>query len=152
MSELTEQLDKIIQQAALDGALTQKAVDQFHAVLTQNTALEKETSQLVKANDQLKIDCSVYEGQRDVARNECEGWAGREQDLLTREAEITKLEMVAEYELQRVKDHQQMFTTVFRNSVIRKEVMTPTHPSAPDQYGTRQEGYPNKDTVEEEEG
>ena len=36
MSELTIELDKLIQKAALDGALTQKAVDMFHSVLGEN--------------------------------------------------------------------------------------------------------------------
>ena len=152
MSELTEQLDKIIQQAALDGALTQKAVDQFHSILNENKDLvhdiEKQNKDLGEAQkriSKLEIDLGMAQTLNKVA-------AEAEIEMIEREKKMTSLELTAEHEQRRVKDHINMFTIVFRNSVLRKEVMTPTHPSAPDQYGTRQEGYPNKDTVEEEEG
>ena len=151
MSELTEQLDKIIQQAALDGALTQKAVDQFHSIIVQNTALETEVASLetvlderAKKIDRLEIDLGMAKTLNKVA-------AEAEIEMIEREKNITTLELTAEHEKQRVKDHISMFTTVFRNSVIRKEVMTPVTPAPMDQGMRGTDGYPQRDTVESEE-
>ena len=54
MSDLTIELDKLIQQAALDGALTQKAVDMFHTVLKENEELREslEKKDLFESLDQ----------------------------------------------------------------------------------------------------
>ena len=151
MSELTEQLDKIIQQAALDGALTQKAVDQFHSIITQNTALETQVADLEGLAEERRKKISGLEIDVALSKTMVEVAAKAEVEMIEREKKMTELELRAEYQLVRVNDHKEMFKTVFRNSVLRKEVMTPVHPSAPDQYGTRQEGFPAKDTVEEEE-
>ena len=151
MSELTEQLDKIIQQAALDGTLTQKAVDQFHSIIVQNTALETEVASLetvlderAKKIDRLEIDLGMAKTLNKVA-------AEAEIEMIEREKNITTLELTAEHEKQRVKDHINMFTTVFRNSVLRKEVMTPLEANRLDQGMQGQTGYAQKDTVESEE-
>lgn len=151
MSELTEQLDKMIQQAALDGALTTKAVDQFHSLVHQCDeqaeelrSLTKVKTELIDQRDQLKIDLGLSKTLVELA-------AKAEVEMIEREKNITTLELTAQHHEQRVVDHQFMFTTVFRNSVLRKEVMTPTN-STVDQYGSRQTDFPSKDTVEEEEG
>ena len=152
MSELTEQLDKIIQQAALDGALTQKAVDQFHTVLAENTALETKVASLEVVVEERRKKISGLEIDIALSKSLVELAAKAEVEMIEREKNMTKLELTANFQEQRVNDHKKMVELIFRNSVIRKGVMTPTHPSAPDQYGTRQEGYPQQDTVEEEEG
>lgn len=151
MSELTEQLDKMIQKAALDGALTSKAVDQFHSLVKQKDALEEKAIKL----EQVLMETDKQVNKLDADNTELRalqgGMAQRENEVSEREKEITKLEMVAEYELQRVKDHKEMFTTVFRNSVLRKEIMTPNE-SHTDVNGASHQSYSSKDTVEEEEG
>jgi hypothetical protein len=71
---------------------------------------------------------------------------------MDREGKCTELEIRKECADLRVTDHKEMFTTVFRNSVLRKEVMSPVSAGPIDQYGTKQSDvYPSKDTVEEEE-
>jgi len=151
MSELTIELDKLIQKAALDGALTQKAVDMFHSVLKENEELSKQLEtdvDKIKADalmiDSLKTDLRIAQGLNKVA-------AEMEASLINREQKITVLEMQAKYELVRVEDHKEMFTTVFRNSVLRKEVMTPLPGLKADQYGTSHSPYVQKDSVTEEE-
>ena len=152
MSELTEQLDKIIQQAALDGALTQKAVDQFHSIITHNAALETKVTALEETVEDRGKKISTLELDLGMAKTLNKVAAEAEIVMIEREQKMTTLELTANFQEQRVNDHKKMVELIFRNSVIRKGVMTPTHPSAPDQYGTRQEGYPQQDTVEEEEG
>jgi len=151
MSELTIELDRLIQKAAIDGALTQKAVDMFHTVLTENEDLKKQLEtdvDKIKADalmiDQLKTDLRIAQGLNKVA-------AEMEASLINREKEMTRLELLAEYSAIRVTDHKEMFTTVFRNSVLRKEVMTPLPGLKADQYGTSHSPYAQKDSVEEKE-
>lgn len=151
MSELTEQLDKIIQQAALDGTLTQKAVDQFHSIITQNAALETKVASLETVVEERGKKISKLEIDIGISKTLVELAAKAEVDMIEREKNITTLELTANFQEQRVNDHKKMVELVFRNSVLRKEVMTPTN-STVDQYGSRQTDFPNKDTVEEEEG
>jgi len=151
MSELTEQLDKIIQQAALDGALTQKAVDQFHSIIIQNAALETQVADLESLGEERRKKISGLEIDIALSKSLVEVAAKAEVEMIEREKNITTLELTAAHQEQRVNDHKKMVELIFRNSVLRKEVMTPTN-STIDQYGSRQTDFPNKDTVEEEEG
>ena len=151
MTDLTDQLDKLIRKAALDGALTEDAVAQFHSLVKQCESQAEELRKLNKLNTELIDKREKLTLDLDIAKTLNKVAAEAEIAMIEREKFITKLELNAEHQKQRVADHINMFTTVFRNSVLRKEVMTPVHPSAPDQYGTRQEGFPAKDTVEEEE-
>ena len=66
MSELTDELDKLIQKAALDGALTQDAVAQFHALVTQCDSqaeelrsLNKVNSEIIEKRDELKSKLQI---------------------------------------------------------------------------------------------
>jgi hypothetical protein len=151
MTDLTDQLDKIIQKAALDGALTADAVDQFHSLVKQCDSqaeelrkLNKVNTDLIDARDKLKVELNLAQTLNKVA-------AEAEIAMIERECNITTLELTAAHEKQRVQDHINMFTTVFRNSVLRKEVMTPLEATRMDQGMSGQGGYASKDTVEEEE-
>ena len=152
MTDLTNELEVIIQKAALDGALTQDAVAQFHALVTERDALKKDNCRLDDLNTELNEKVNHF-SQRVTAAETCaQEWAGREQDLMDREGTCTKLEVEKECAELRVKDHQKMVELIFRNSVIRKSVMTPVTPGPIDQYGTKQpDAYPSKDDVAEEE-
>jgi len=151
MTDHIKEIDKIIQKAALDGVLTSGAVKQFNELILERDALAKTV-------DAQKITLKSKEDECNHLQESLAKYREMEQTLCTREAAVEEDEnehrdrkVRLECADLRIKDHKEMFTTVFRNSVLRKEVMTPTHPSAPDQYGTRQEGYPSKDTTEEEE-
>lgn len=150
MTELTDQLDKIIQKAALDGALTNEAVSQFHALVKERDALKE-------ANVEWERNDKVTTKERDELRKRVseldtcvQDWAGREQDLLDREGKCTELEIRKECADERVKDHQEMFRIVFRNAVIRKEVMTRSDNHV-ESNGASHNSYENKETLEEEE-
>lgn len=152
MSELTDGLDKLIQKAALDGALTQDAVAQFHALVTQCDSQAEELRSLQKVNTEI-IDA------RDELSRKVKIMLDDANELSTRAAAVEEAEdehrdrkVRLECAELRVKDHKEMFTTVFRNSVLRKEVMTPVTPGPVDQYGTKQpDAPPAKDEVKEEE-
>ena len=166
MSELTIELDRLIQKAALDGALTKEAVDMFHGVLEQNgelkETLERKDRFEVERNktmERLETDLRIAQGLNKVA-------AEMEAAIINREQKMTELEVTAKNEKQRVEDHQNMFGLVFRNAVLRNSILgqelvaIPGTPDQIDQYGTRQYntgrepdvvGVPVSKTGEEEE-
>lgn len=152
MSKLTDELDKLIQKAALDGALTQDAVAQFHALVTQCDSqaeelrsLQKVNTEIIDARDELSRKVKVMLDDANELGTRAAAIEEDENDHRDRKVKLECAEL-------RVKDHKEMFTTVFRNSVLRKEVMTPVTPGPIDQYGTKQgDVLPTKDTVEEEE-
>jgi hypothetical protein len=152
MSDLTEGLEVLIQKAALDGALTQDAVAQFHSLVKERDALKTDNEHYHLKNEQMDKQITKLDARASTAEKCAEEWAGREQDLMDREGKCTELEIRKECADLRVTDHQEMFKTVFRNSVLRKGVMTPVSAGPVDQYGTKQaDSYPSHDTVEEEE-
>ncbi len=152
MTDLTDSLEVLIQKAALDGALTADAVAQFHSLVTERDALKTDLEDLTKVHANVVVNRDALNEKMQAAVKCAEEWAGREQDLMDRENKCTELEIRKECADLRVLDHKEMFTTVFRNSVLRKEVMTPVGAGPIDQYGTKQSDvYPSKDTVEEEE-
>jgi len=151
MTDLTDQLDRIIQKAALDGALTKEAVDQFHKILTENSSLLEEVDDLKGKNVAGSKELEACKVKMEDFRAKVTDWVTREKELSEREKFITTLTLTAEHEAKRVQDHINMFTTVFRNSVLRKEVMTPLEATRMDQGMQGQGGYAQKDSVEEEE-
>jgi chromosome segregation ATPase len=151
MSDLTENLEKLIQKAALDGALTEGAVDQFHALVTERDALKDDNDTLnVRNKDQTKTIERLSE-QYNENHSQLADWAKREQDLKDREGKCTELEIRKECAEKRVEDHQSMVGLIFRNAVMKKGVMTPLPGLKADQYGTSHAPYAQKDDVEEEE-
>ncbi len=152
MNKLTEQLDTMIQKAALDGALTQDAVKQFHELVEANDSQTKQLSSLRddlglanKDRDRLKIELGIANTLVKVA-------AEAELKMIEREKEMTKLELLAEYSAIRVKDHVAMVELIFRNSILRTQMMTPGHPGHVDQYGTVQnQQYETKHDLESKE-
>lgn len=151
MSELTIELDRLIQKAALEGALTQDAVAQFHAVLTKCDAQTDKINELDKALADVREERDRIATQRDNMQKQVLLDAERVNELEEREKKITEMEVREECTMLRIADHQEMFRVVFRNAVVRKEVMTPVEGLKADQYGTSHAPWAQKDTVEEEE-
>lgn len=151
MDKYLQEIEHAVKKAGIEGALTEEAVTQFHGVIEKCDELtgdletsEKARASLILQRDQLQADLGIAQALNKVA-------AEAEMAMIEREAKITKLECKAEHMEERVKDHKEMFTTVFRNSVLRKEVMTPLPGLKQDQYGTSHAPYAQKDSVEEKE-
>ena len=151
MTELTDNLERIIQKAGIDGALTEDAVAQFHALVEQQKASKialDDYFKLTAQHDATIADLTT----RLVAAETCaQEWAGREQDLMDREGQCTELEIRKECADKRVEDHQSMVGLIFRNAVIKKGVMTPLAGLKADQYGSSHAPFAQKDDLEEEE-
>ena len=150
MTELTDKLEKVIQQAALDGALTEDAVAQFHTLVKERDALKDANVEWEENDKKRKKEVQTLLAELDMAKALNKVAAEAEMAMIEREQKITTLELKAEHMEERVKDHKEMFTTVFRNSVIRREVMTPAG-SHTESSGASHQTYSEKNTVDEKE-
>lgn len=151
MSDLTDNLETLIQKAAIDGALTADAVAQFHSLVKERDALKTDNRRLDDLNTELEEKVNHF-NQRVTAAETCaQEWAGREQDLMDREGKCTELEIRKECAETRVDDHKNMIGLIFRNAVLKKGVMTPLAGLKADQYGSSHAPFAQKDDVEEEE-
>lgn len=136
-----QEIEKCIQKAALDGVLTTTAIEQYHAILEANEKLVGENKHqnelIVKKNEELstlKERVNKYV-EKEGAFND------REHEVKEREVHMTKLELTATHHYQRVEDHKAMFSQVFRNMEVRRNVFTAVDPGKPDQYGSRISGH-----------
>jgi len=145
-----EEIEEVLRRASIDGALTREASDYFHDVLKKNDELVEANASQTKQLSSVRDDLGKANTALGIANALVKVAAEAELKMIEREARITTLELTAKHQTERVKDHKEMFTTVFRNSVLRREVMTPTTPYV-DQYGNKTDTYPSKDKVEEEE-
>ena len=150
MSELTDGLDKLIQKAALDGALTPEAVAQFHSLVTQCDAqaielrdLQKVNIEIIDARDELSRKVKIMLDDANELSTRAAAIEADEDEHRDRKVKLECAEL-------RVTDHQEMFRVVFRNAVLKREVVTPGSASF-DQYNTKTDNFPDKTPVEEEE-
>ncbi len=150
MSELTENLDKLIQKAALDGALTPDAVAQFHALVIQGDAQAEELRELQKVNTEIIEKRDEYSRKLKIMLDDANELSTRAAAIDASEQEHRDREVRLECAELRVQDHKEMFKVVFRNAIIRREVMT-SNESHTDVNGASHNSFSMKDNVEEEE-
>jgi len=136
MSSTLEQIQKIIQKAGIDGALTPDAINLFNKTIEKAKALKIELEELQMAHKTLDENYLNRGAKLDRVRSELKAYNEREDQLEEREKEMFRLELTAEYEAERVKDHKEMFNTVFRNLETRRSIFTPVPGLPSDQYGT----------------
>jgi malate synthase len=152
MSELTQQLDKMIQKAALDGALTEDAVEQFHELVKANESQRKQLSSLRDEMVQKERVLELVQQERNDARTARDALLEKEAKMDEALAQDELLQMTVRYEQKRVDDHKSMVGLIFRNTVLKKQAVTPGHAGHVDQYGNVQnQDYPSTHNLEEEE-
>jgi hypothetical protein len=152
MADHLGEINKIIQKAALDGVLTEGAVKQFHEVLEANKVLTERSESLDK---RLKDEASknvTLTGEKNALFAEMKVMSARLADVEARETKMTELELIAKHQGQRVDDHKNMVALIFRNTTLKKQVMTPIAAVEPNQYNSCPSGgFASKDDVTEEE-
>ena len=150
--ELMFDIDRIIKQAALEGTLTEDAIGYYNGLIKLAEEKKAECKALTERVERLDAERAALAGEKAQLQTAVHEWATRETELKDREEKVLRKEIEAEFNEKRVADHKEMFKVVFRNSVLRKEVMTPVDQPEPNQYNScPPAGYPQKDTVEEEE-
>ncbi len=129
MTELTEKLEKVIQQAALDGALTEDAVAQFHSLVKERNALKDANVEWEETDKKHKKESQKLSERCDNMQQQILLHVERESELEEREKKMTRLEIERECADIRVKDHINMVELVFRNLEVRRNVF-PVSPAA----------------------
>jgi hypothetical protein len=146
MDKYILEIQNAIEKAAIDGTLTKDAIGQFNSLIEHNEALQSQAldfnQKFIRQDEQIKsmtTELSMAHGLNKVA-------AEMEAAIINREQHMTKLELEAKHQGERVADHQNMFGLVFRNAVLRNTILgqeivaIPGTPDSIDQYGTRQHG------------
>ncbi len=129
MTELTEKLEKVIQQAALDGALTEDAVAQFHSLVKERNALKDANVEWEETDKKSKKAHEALNTSLSQVNTQLSDYQTRERELVERETKVTRLEIERECADIRVKDHINMVELVFRNLEVRRNVF-PVSPAA----------------------
>lgn len=122
MTDLTQQLDKLIQQAALDGALTKDAVELFHDLVKENDGLRASLKESEKNLEQSVKTRDILRSERDQARQDRDMLAKFHKDVEDREKKMTQIEVSLEYEQKRVVDHKHMMETIFKPHTVRESI------------------------------
>lgn len=128
MTELTEKLEKVIQQAALDGALTADAVAQFHSLVKERDALKDANVEWEEADEKHKKEVRKLVSELEISKSLNKVAMEAEMLMIEREQKMTRLEIEKECSDKRVEDHVKMVELVFRNLEVRRNVF-PVSPS-----------------------
>ena len=146
---VAEELERVIKQAALDGTLTESAVNQFYDLVQEHKELHDEYEISVAARDALRKERDEARTLRDEYGELIKIAGAREADLIIREQGVLKLELSAKYQEMRVKDHKEMMQTIFKPGAMRREL----YKSVPvlDQYGNMTQQSENTTETEHDE-
>ena len=143
---IEEDLGKMLRKAAIDGTLSETAIDHYDSLIKENRALSeslKEKQEQFRQADTERTDLRkalTAEQDRNATMEE------REVKCAELEKNDEILQLTVKYEKKRVEDHQNMVGMIFRNSVLRRSVLgqelvaIPGTPDTIDQYGNRQYG------------
>lgn len=145
MTTTLQQIERVIQKAGIDGALTEDAIKFFNGVIETSKARKEELDKVKKELECLDERHSTLSTLLDEVRKELKTYTDREDDLEDREKEMLKLELTAQYEAERVSDHKEMFNVVFKNLGIRRAIFTSGQEPASGDYGGTISTSENKD-------
>lgn len=151
MPDLAQELEKIILKAGIDGALTEDAVSQFHALVTERNALRDELKDTKRREDVANENNQRLSREITEVTDMLNAWATREKDLKDREEKVLRLELTAEFQEKRVNDHKEMMKTVFKPYHMRKSVYENNTEPSNDQYGGTVSTTKSKDTTVKED-
>lgn len=129
-------IKRIIDKAGIDGALTEEAIKVFNNLIAKTKSLKIELKELKTTHDELDTKYLDQGSKLAKAQTELRAFNDREDELEKREESMLRLELIAQYEKERVDDHKEMFSLVFKNLEVRRTVFTPVPGvAAVDQYG-----------------
>ena len=154
-----DKISEIISELSTKSTFSADAMHQFLQLKDEADGLEFTNNYLRRNNKELEEQIKdvevVLERTRDAVgdlTSELDHYRKREGELLDREAQMTRHEMTAMYEEKRCEDHKEMFKIVFRNAVIKRQVMTPLEAGTPNEYNSCPAGgFAQKDELEETE-
>lgn len=154
-----EKINDIIRQVTEEATFSAGAMKQFLA-LKDEVDSQESTLRYLRGNNKEK-DEQVRELQRDLEKtrdlvgdlnSQLAEWEKRKAEVEDREGQATELRVRLEMNEQRVKDHQLMFSTVFKGYHMRRQVVSPPTQGFVDNNNMTQYGDPaQKHDVEDQE-
>jgi len=117
-----KEIEVAIQKAAIDGALSEAAVEQFHSVIQKCDDLTDKCVKLERTNEDLKKSRDELNTSFNQTSSTLSDYQTRERELVERETKNLELKLKAEHESKRVEDHKDMVKLVFRNLEVRRNV------------------------------
>ena len=154
-----ENIQNIIDDLAQSNSFSAGAMAQFTAMKDELDSAER-TIKYLRGNNKEKDEEIKQLKQDNRAANEEitrmygleQEWHKRNSELCDRENQATELALRSEMNEQRVKDHQLMFSTVFKGYHMRRQVVSPPTQGFVDQNNMTQYGDPaQKHDVEDQE-
>ena len=117
-------LEQAINGVLQEKALSKEAIDAVQQILAENVALKQNDENTNKA-----LNVSLEENRKLVTENialkaESKSVSDREKAVAEREKKADLLDLTVQYEKIRVGDAQRFIETIFRNTIIRKNVTT----------------------------
>ncbi len=151
MTDLINDLDKLIKRAALDGALTKDAVEMFNSIVKENNGLKASIKES-EHNLEESVKCrDLLRRERDDARTDRDALRTIIDNVKEREKAITVLEMTASNATQRVEDHKNMMTLIFKPGEIRRNAWGSVPGFDSNGYCSGNQGNTNEDSTEHDE-
>lgn len=148
MDKYIQEIQNAIEKAAIDGALTKDAIGQFNGLIEDAEELTKEYDKLAKASERQASEIQELTSKLSMSQGLNKIAAEMEAGLIEREKSITKLEAEAKHQGERVKDHKEMFSIVFRNSIVRRQALGQNE-NYVESTGASRSNYPVKEDLEE---
>lgn len=155
-----EKIQQIILDLSGEAAFSAEAMKQFVELKDELDSVERTNNYLreqhKEAKDELAKEKAAHDKTRDKVgdlNSELTDWRKRLTELEDREGQHTELKVRHEMNEQRVRDHQQMFATVFKGIHMRRQVVTPGYAGHTDQSGYQHygEGSQTHDLEDKEE-
>jgi predicted RNase H-like nuclease (RuvC/YqgF family) len=123
--ELSQEVMKIIKIAAMNGTLTEEAVKHINKIIDENNDLLHKVTDLCSTIKMVRKERDEAQSKVfNFNQNKTE-FLKRKREIREREKKITRLELDAQWQAERVKDHKEMFSLIFRNIETRKNIFTP---------------------------
>jgi hypothetical protein len=148
MDKYILEIQNAIEKAAIDGTLTKDAIGQFNSLIEHNEALQTQAIQHDKTIQRQEVQIKQMTTELGMAHGLNKVAAEMEAGVILREQAITTLELEAKHQGERVKDHKEMFSIVFRNSIIRRQALGQNE-NYVESSGASRSTYPVKEDLEE---
>lgn len=148
--QVSAELLKIVNKAAIDGTLTSQAAKQVREALEDNEKLRTMAADQDRGIQALKAEINILKGQEATLTSRIQRVTDREIAATKREETMLRLELEAAHHKQRVEDHKEMVRLIFRNIDVRRNVFnTVPPPSVSASGGCGPSGYVEKNDQEE---
>lgn len=120
MSNLQQKITDLVATAAKESILSPEAMIEITNIVTDHDDALATNKKLAKSLVDLEAKLKEANGKVSLITLQESNVAIREGEVKTREENMLKLELTAEYQEKRVEDHIKMVDLIFRNSILRR--------------------------------